>query len=262
MALFRMEVEYCGARYRGWQAQKNAEGVANALEAACRRVFKAVRGLQAAGRTDSGVHALGQVVGLDADGPPGGGLSPLNRLNDLLPRDIAVKSLAPAPPGFHARHSCVQRVYLYQVLRRRSAFGADLCWWVKDRLDVQALARAAGALAGAHDFASFCEADPARREATRIRLEPVELAEDGPLLLLRFRARSFLWKMVRRLTGALVEVGRGALPAPALLRALEKPTRELAAFTAPPQGLFLEKALYPGESLDGPPRPVLHLGKN
>lgn len=257
MATYRIDLEYLGTAYRGWQAQKNAETVANRLEAACRAVFGQVGELQAAGRTDSGVHALHQVAHLRAPAVPE--RPPLAlRINDRLPGDIAVRSVRRVEDSFHARHAAVERVYLYQVLRRRSAFGANQAFWVRDRLDAAALRAAAAALCGAHDFAAFCEADPQRPE-TRCDIRSIEVAEDGAMLLLRFRARHFLWKMVRRMTGAMLEVARGKAAPQDLTRSLANPDGRWAPFTAPPQGLYLERVLYPGDRLDDPLRAVLSI---
>lgn len=259
MPTYRLDLEYNGANYRGWQAQKNAVGVANLVDKACKAVLKEARGLYGAGRTDAGVHALHQVAHLQAAARPSPAKDLAMRLNDHLPPDIAVTWAGPAKDGFDARRDAVGRVYLYQILRRRSAFGQDLAWWVKDRLDLKAVRQAAQALQGRHDFAAFSDLDPEKPKTTVLDLDGIDIVEHGPLLLLRFRARSFLWKMVRRITGYLVEVGRGRHK-PGLAAAMfGQDRRVLAPFTAPPQGLFLERVLYAGDAFDQPPAPVLGL---
>jgi tRNA pseudouridine38-40 synthase len=254
MPLYRLDLEYHGAAYRGWQSQKNAETVADRLAAACKAALGEARELTAAGRTDAGVHALHQVCTLQAPARPE--RQALMAINDALPPDIAVQSLCRAAEGFHARHSAVERVYLYQVMRRRSAFCRQESFWVRDRLDLKAMQAAAALFCGSHDFAAFCEQDPGKPAPTRAALKSLELAEAGPLLLLRFRARHFLWKMVRRITGSLLEVGRGKAQLQDLAASLAKPDRRWAAFTAPPQGLFLERVLYAGEAFDQPLKPA------
>jgi len=256
---YRLDLEYHGARYRGWQAQKNAMGVANALEAACRQVFKGAHDIYGAGRTDAGVHALRQVAHVRCEGLKAPGKNPVMGLNDHLPPDVAVLKAAPVDNAFHARTSAIERVYLYQVLRRRSAFGADQAWWVKDRLDLAAMQEAARQLEGQHDFAAFSDLDPEKPKGTALKLAPIQLLEAGPLLLLRFRARHFLWKMVRRMTGYLVEVGRGRYKAAGTAAMFAQDRKVLAPYTAPPQGLLLERVLYPGEKFEGPLMPVLNL---
>lgn len=261
MPTYRLDLEYLGSNYRGWQAQKNALGVANVVAQACQAVFREARGLSGAGRTDAGVHALHQVAQLQAAALRHPTKNPVLSLNDHLPPDVAVTACKPAKEDFDARRDAVGRVYLYQLLRRRSAFGGGLAWWVKDRLDLQAMRQAAQFLAGRHDFAAFSEVDPEKPKSTVLDLAPIEFAEHGALLLLRFRARSFLWKMVRRLTGYLVECGRGRYK-PGLTPAFfEQDRRVLAPYTAPPQGLFLEKVLYPGEHFEKALEPVIRIGR-
>lgn len=259
MPNYRLDLEYHGAAYRGWQSQKNAVGVANVLEKACRGVFKDVKQLVGAGRTDAGVHALQQVAHLRSSGPKHPTKNPVLSLNDLLPADVAVRSVQPVGEDFDARKSAVGRVYLYQVLRRRAAFGADQAWWVKDRLDLKAMQEAAKHLTGRHDFAAFSDLDPEKPKDTLLDLDSIELIEHGPLLLLRFKARFFLWKMVRRLTGYLVEVGRGRYKAGQTASMFGLDRKVLAPFTAPPQGLYLERVLYPGDSFNDAVAPVLGL---
>jgi len=252
MPNYRLDLEYLGTAYRGWQTQKNAVGIANLVESACRSVFKDVRQLVAAGRTDAGVHALHQVVHLRSSGPKAPAKNAVLSLNDVLPPDIAVLRATSVPEDFDARRNAVERVYLYQILRRRSAFSANTTWWVKDRLDASAMRQAAGYLKGHHDFSAFSDDDPEKPKETGLDLASVEIAEQGPLLLLRFRARFFLWKMARRLTGYLVEVGRGRFKAGLTPGTFQQDRKVLSPYTAPPQGLFLERVLYTGDSFNAP----------
>jgi tRNA pseudouridine38-40 synthase len=255
----RLDLEYHGAAYRGWQAQKNALGVANVLEKACRDQFKDIKQLVGAGRTDAGVHALQQVVHVRSGGLRFPAKNLVMGLNDRLPADIAVRSSQAVSDDFDARKSAVGRVYLYQVLRRRAAFGADQAWWVKDRLDLKAMQQAVPMLTGRHDFAAFSDLDPEKPKDTLLDLDGIEIVEHGPLILLRFRARFFLWKMVRRLTGYLVEVGRGRYKAAQTPELFKSDRKTLSPFTAPPQGLYLERVLYPGDSFNDALAPVLGL---
>jgi len=256
MSNHRLDLEYLGSAYRGWQTQKNAVGVANAVERACRAVFKDVKQVTAAGRTDAGVHALHQVVHVRSGGAKAPARNLVLSLNDALPADVAVLRAAKAPEDFDARRAAVSRVYLYQILRRRSAFSAATAWWVKDRLDVPAMRQAAALLSGRHDFAAFSDDDPEKPRETALDMDAIELAESGPLLLLRFRARFFLWKMARRLTGYLVEVGRGRFKAGLTPAMFGQGRQVLAPYTAPPQGLFLERVLYAGDAFSEPLGPA------
>jgi len=261
MTNYRLNLEYLGGRYRGWQAQKNADAVANHVEKAARGVFSTVHELHGAGRTDAGVHALAQVAHLKADRPKNPRCNLKLALNDLLPPDIAVTDIRETSPDFHARYLAKERIYLYQILRRRSAFGADWCWWIKDKLDLDAMKAAAALLVGRHDFTSFCDKDEEKNISAQANLSSIEFKEDGALVLLRYRADHFLWKQVRRMTGFLVEVGRGRYKAAQATKFLSAPSRELAAYTAPPHGLFLEKVLYTGERYPDLLKPVLNLGR-
>ena len=153
MARFRLDIEYVGTRYSGWQAQKNARTVQGALHDAVRRVGeRSDFDSYGSGRTDAGVHALQQVAHLDLETR----LKPeaLRRaLNDELPADICILRAAAVTRQFHARHSAVARSYLYQVARRRTAFGKPFVWWVKDALDAAAIAECGRVFEGMHDFA-------------------------------------------------------------------------------------------------------------
>jgi tRNA pseudouridine38-40 synthase len=253
MPTWKLTLEYDGTRYRGWQSQKNTDRtVQGVLIHAARELLGADAGVGGAGRTDAGVHALAQVAHLKARKrlPE---LEIERGLNDRLPFDVNVLEVSPAPPGFHARHDAVSRTYLYRILRRRTAFDKRLVWWVKDRLDSSAMRRAAGLLPGRHDFASFCE-NPAGQESTLVVVEKSELGEHGNELHFRIEASHFLWKMVRRLAGTLVEVGRGKLDAAGVARLLAERSTEPAKWTAPPSGLFLERVTY--EKPAGPVVPL------
>lgn len=258
MARFRLDLEYVGTRYSGWQAQRNARTVQGALDEAVREVAKRTDfETYGSGRTDAGVHALHQVAHLDLESrlPP---QTLRLKLNDELPADIHLLRVAKTTRQFHARHSAVARSYLYQVSRRRTAFGKPFVWWIRDPLDVRAMAGAARAFEGMHDFRSFADADPAER-STRVKVERVEVAEAGDLVLVRVFGSHFLWKMVRRIVGVLAEVGRGGLTAADAERFLREPSGRPAELTAPPSGLFLERVLYEGDPPPGPLRPVLNL---
>ncbi len=209
---------------------------------AARELFEEEIALGGAGRTDAGVHALGQVAHLKAKKRlPEIGIE--HGLNDRLPFDVNVLSVEPAAPTFHARHDAKSRTYLYRISRRRTAFDKRCVWWVKDRLNFAAMRRAAKLFEGRHDFASFCE-NPKGQESTIVVVEKSDLLDWEHEIHFRIEASHFLWKMVRRLMGALVEVGRGNLTEADLKRLLETRSPEPAKWTAPPSGLFLEKVDY------------------
>jgi tRNA pseudouridine38-40 synthase len=213
--------------------------------------------LYGSGRTDAGVHALAQVAHLDLDiALPGETLR--RRVNDALPSDINILQVDPVRHRFHARHDAIARSYLYQIARRRTAFAKPFVWWVKDELDVEAMRRAAGGFVGLHDFRTFSDDDPDEK-STRVQLEVFEIFEDGDLILVHLEGSHFLWKMVRRLIGVLVEIGRGALTAEQALAFLTGPSPLPARVTAPASGLFLERVYYPGDPRDQPVRPAVVL---
>ncbi len=255
---YRLDLEYDGTRYHGWQEQANARSVAGEIRAAAERAVGTVLDLQGAGRTDAGVHALGQVAHLRLTQSIDPAVLRL-RLNDALPQDIHALGVARAPGGFHARHAAVARSYLYQVARRRTAFAKRFVWWVKRPLDATAMGEAAALIRGRHDFARFTER-PAEQPSTIVVVERVEVREHGSLVLVRIVASHFVWKMVRRVVGTLVEIGAqgatgddlAALLAGEALAIPEVPAR----WTAPPSGLFLERVLYDGDAPLGPLAPA------
>jgi tRNA pseudouridine38-40 synthase len=254
MPTWKMVVEYKGTRYRGWQEQTNAATVQGELHKAAEAVLGHRAEIVGAGRTDAGVHALNQVAHLKTPEPVPPGLL-LHRLNDHLPADINIKDVTLAPAHFHARHDAIERYYIYQIATRRTAFAKPFVWWVKDRLDPAVMQAGARCLVGRHDFSSFSEQgkDPASPivEVTHCRLEI-----QGDLILFRIGASHYLWKMVRRIVGVLVEIGRGKLEAGDLEKFMKAPPDAIAAWTAPPSGLFLEYVRYPGDALPGPLAPA------
>jgi tRNA pseudouridine38-40 synthase len=255
-SVLRATLEYDGGHYRGWQAQVNARTVQGELMRACREVLGKDVKINGAGRTDAGVHAFAQVASLHGASVRAAELGKVRQdLNDLLPPDINLLRLAAAPPSFHARHSAKERIYRYRISRRRTAFGKRFVYWVKDRLDASAMQAAADLFVGRHDFASFAEnAEGHDSTLVEVAFARVETPPDAPdLIFFRIGASHFLWKMVRRLTGTLLEVGRGRLDAAGVRALLESRSGKPAEWTAPPSGLFLESVAYPGD----PPPPAI-----
>ena len=251
MRNWKLEVEYEGTRYSGWQVQPHARTVQGELLKAAETFLKTAVDIGGSGRTDAGVHALRQVAHLKvkSDAAKRTARQMEVGINGLLPHDINVLKVEAAPPRFHARHDAVARYYLYRISTRRTAFGKSYVWWVRDRLNVAAMTAACASLVGSHDFHSFCES-PEKQGSTVVHVDAARVFAAGDLVLFRIGASHFLWKMVRRLVGALVEVGRGRLTAGEFRALLEARGNEPAAWTAPPSGLFLERVLYRG---DAPP---------
>ena len=247
---YKLTLEYAGTRYSGWQRQTNARTVQGELETAIAeatgtRDFE----FQGAGRTDAGVHALMQVAHLDARTtlPPE---TLHRRINDLLPSDIHVIALVRAAHRFHARHAATARSYLYQVSRRRTAFAKPFVWWVKEPLDIARMQEAAAHFSGMHDFRAFSDDDP-EEKSTSVLIDEVTIGEDGALVLIRVTGSHFLWKMVRRMAGVMVEIGRGALAVSSVDEFLRRPSGVPARLTAPASGLFLERVFYEGDPPPG-----------
>ena len=257
MRTLRLVLEYDGTHFAGFQIQPGRRTVQGELEAALARITQETIRVVAAGRTDAGVHALGQVAHLDtAVHLPPATLE--RRLNDALPADINVLSAELTDRRFHARRSAVARSYLYQIARRRTAFGKPFVWWIREPLDIARMREAAEVFAGLHDFRSFTDADP-EEKSTRVLIERVQIVERGDLILVRLEGSHFLWKMARRLVGALAAAGRGEIGPADIARWLEVSSGEPARLTAPAAGLFLERVYYPGDERLGEPVPVVNL---
>ena len=251
MKNYKITLEYDGTKHHGWQEQANAKTILGELRQAAEDFFHTRVEIGGAGRTDAGVHALAQVAHLklprraDKTQVNYRPLDILYGLNDRLPANISILDVAEARPNFHARHDAVSRTYLYQISTRRTAFAKKYVWWVKDRLDVGAMAQAAEVLIGRHDFAGFSRRDPSRPdESTVVVVEAAQIAVEEHLILFHITASHFLWNMVRRIVGALVEVGRHKLSVADFAALLEGKGRKTATLTAPPSGLFLESVEY------------------
>jgi tRNA pseudouridine38-40 synthase len=247
MPTYKLTLEYEGTRYSGWQTQSNTPKTVQGHVVRVARQFLGDAEVGGAGRTDAGVHAVAQVAHLRCRKT----VDPVElrrTLNDLLPHDINILRCDRVSDDFHARHDAESRVYLYQVSRRRTAFAKSFVWWLKDSLDVSAIQRAGQILVGRHDFAGFAD-KRLEAESTDVVVERVEIGEDGDLILIRIIASHYLWKMVRKIVAALVEVGRGRMPREAF-ETLVGNSAERFSPTAPPSGLFLEAVTYPGEIFD------------
>jgi len=261
MLTYRLDVEYDGSRYRGWQIQKDARSVAGELQRALVAAGIEVLELGAAGRTDAGVHALGQVAHLRVGAP----IEPRSlcaRVNDALPPDVNVVRITRADARFHARHHAVSRSYIYQLSRRRTALAKRYVWWVKEPLDVDRMRRVAAAIVGRHDFTRLCER-PAKQKSTVVVVESCEVEAAGELVLVRIVASHFLWRMVRRVVGVLARIGTHNID-PAMLGRLLDPAGhddlpDVGPWTAPASGLFLERVVYRGEPALGPLVPAVAL---
>jgi len=255
MPRFKLTIEYAGTRYSGWQIQKNARTIQGEIDGAVRTVTaRKDFELYGSGRTDAGVHALGQIAHLDVStNLPAETLR--RRLNDELPADIHILAAAQVPHRFHARHDAVARRYLYQISRRRTAFAKAYVWWVREPIDIEMMREAGRAFVGMRDFKSFAaveDRDDAGETArsTLVLVDRLDFVEDGDLVLVGVEGSHFLWKMVRRMVGVLVEIGRGGLKPDAAARFLADASAAPARLTAPPSGLFLDRVYYKNDVRD------------
>jgi tRNA pseudouridine38-40 synthase len=256
---WKLTLEYDGTKYSGWQEQKNARTVQGQLRKAAEDFFGADVEIQGSGRTDAGVHARAQVAHLRIRPKPESkrrhypaANEILRALNDRLPADVCILEVTEAPATFHARHDALARTYIYQISTRRTAFSKKYVWWVREPLDIPAMSRAARTLIGRHNFVCFRAQDPSRPdESTVVVVDDAGIDVDGHLILFRITGSHFLWRMVRRIAGVLVKIGKGEMTLADFNRLLEGkagPALDVAGWTAPASGLFLEKVTYHGES--------------
>ena len=249
MGTWKLVLEYDGSKYSGWQEQRNARTVQGALRKAAEDFFGTEVDIQGAGRTDAGVHALAQVAHVRVQGKVIRRPAEIVRaLNAALPADIVVLSAEPVSGQFHARHDAVSRTYLYRVSLRKSAFQKRYVWWIKEPVDVARMARAARTLIGRHNFSCFRATDAKTAdESPIVVVESASVEQEDDSVVFRIEASHFVWRMVRRLVGVLVRIGKGEITEDDLARLLQgrcDPRIDVAAWTAPASGLFLESVRY------------------
>jgi tRNA pseudouridine38-40 synthase len=247
MPRFRIDIEYDGSPYAGWQLQADQPSVQQAIETAIKGFCGEAVRIRGAGRTDAGVHATGQVAHLDLsrDWPADTVRDALNAHLTMASERVAILSASAVPDDFDARFSATARHYLFRILNRRAppALERDRVWHVPVALDAAAMQAGAHELLGRHDFTTFrsvqCQANSPVRTLDRL-----DVSRDGDMVEIRASARSFLHNQVRSMVGTLKRVGEGVWSPADMKAALEARDRKACGPVAPPHGLFLEQVDY------------------
>jgi tRNA pseudouridine38-40 synthase len=245
----KLTIAYRGTGFSGWQCQTAKRTVQECLETALGKIWGQKISLQGSGRTDTGVHALGQIASFNA---PRRHAAPdlLRALNANLPHDVRIVKCRLVSPAFHARFDAIGKTYRYLVWNHlvQDPFTLDTHWHVPRPLDLAAMRRAARKLLGEHDFASFTSNPGYERETTVRTMRRASITRHGAVLTFHFTADGFLYRMVRNLVGALVKVGLGRISADDFGQILRACSRSEAPATAPACGLYLVSVNYPPQS--------------
>ncbi len=241
-------IQYDGSRFNGWQVQKGGRTVQGEIENAVRVLTRESPRVTASGRTDAGVHALGQVAHLDLEKKIENSADLVKlciNLNGILGTDISVKNAFLVPPDFHARFSTSLREYIYLIYNHpmKSPFIRYRAMWVREKLDEEYLQRTADCLKGEADFASFCKKSSSDVNTVR-RIDEIEVKRRRDIISVRILGNAFLHNMIRIIIGTLVEMHKYGRAPEYILEILSKKEREEGGITAPPYGLYLNRVIY------------------
>ena len=238
----KLEIEYDGTDFHGWQMQPKLRTVQGEIQEKLKTILQHEVNLSGAGRTDAGVHALGQVANFKTDNSLEAE-SILEALNGLIGSDVVIKKAQEVNPNFHARYSAASRLYEYRICRRRSALLRRYAWEVLYPLNIDEMLRATKQIEGEHDFSSFCLAESSK-ENNVCNVTHAAWQPDGDQLTLEIEADRFLHTMVRSLVGTLVEVARGYFSVEDFADIMKAKDRRKAGPTAPARGLYLVEVKY------------------
>ncbi len=242
---FKLVIEYDGTRYHGWQVQPNGPSIQQEIESALERMTQQKIRLLASGRTDAGVHALGQVANFTC--PTNLSTKVLQKgLNSILPNDIVIRQISKVPPQFHARYDAEGKLYRYHILNQSvpSAIDRRFTWWIRSPLDLAAMQRAADHIIGEHDFKSFEGTGSPRSHTIRQIVKAAVNGQSPGQITFEIQANGFLRYMVRNIVGTLVDVGLHKKTPDQVKEILLATDRSLASATAPAKGLFLVEVYY------------------
>lgn len=245
MQNFKMTIQYDGTKYNGWQKQGNTSNtIQEKIEAVISQLTGEKIELNASGRTDAGVHALGQVANFKTDMEPDTEYM-LKEINRYLPKDIRILDLKKADIMFHSRLNARRKTYVYRIDNTDfgSVFDRKYAMRFNDRLDIKAMREAAAFYVGEHDFKSFCTKKNMKKSTIR-KIYSVDITQKNGIIEIEYCGNGFLYNMVRILTGTLMDVGRGRLKPSDIADIIEARDRGRAGFTAEPEGLFLKSVEY------------------
>ena len=240
-----MTIAYDGTRYNGWQRQENTEQtIQGKLEQLISRMTGETIEIQGSGRTDRGVHAHGQVANFHTDTRMTTE-EMRTYMNEYLPMDIAILDVRDAAERFHSRLHVKRKTYCYHIWNSEvpNVFFRKYSYQIAEPLDLEAMKKAAELLLGTHDFKSFCSKKKTKKSTVRM-IESIKICKEGDEIVLTYKGNGFLYNMVRILTGTLIEVGHGEREPEEIPSIIKAQDREKAGFTAPAQGLFLERVDY------------------
>lgn len=245
MLNYKIEIQYDGTKYNGWQKQGNTlNTIQGKFEAILNKMTDKNIEIHGSGRTDAGVHAVCQIANFKCD---------VNMstdeiktyINHYLPTDIAVIDISVVPDRFHSRLNAKEKIYRYSItnVRKPDVFKRKFTYYVEEKLQLDKMIEASKYFIGEHDFKAFCSNKHFKKSTVR-KIYSIDITENNGEIEILYRGNGFLYNMVRIMTGTLIEVGLGKREASDMKNIIEQKQRELAGYTAPPQGLFLEKVIY------------------